>query len=264
MNKSVVSRRDFIGRGLAAAGTALAGPALLHAAEGAARRRPNVVLIVTDGQRLEHFGSIRKRALTPHMDRLRAEGIFFSRAYTSTSVCTPSRFSCLTGRYASRCAAPSFVKSYTKEGQTNVQWNTHLDHEKHTLPKVMQAAGYATGMVGKWHNGSPPAWGQLRRTVKPNDDPADPRIAKILGETQDAIHAYIREQGFDYAAAINLGNFGSYPLRKMRCHNQEWITKGALDFIDANKGKPCFLISSGSYRLSSGLINSASSPPSTP
>jgi len=200
-----------------------------------------VVLIVTDDQKLDHFGSIRKKALTPHMDRLRAEGIFFSRAYTSTSVCTPSRFSCLTGRYASRCSAPSFMKAYTKEGQTNVQWNTHLDHEKHTLPKAMQAAGYATGMVGKWHNGAPRAWGQIRRKVKPNDDLVDPRVVKILVETQEAIHAYIRDQGFDYAAAINLGNFGSYPLRKMRCHNQEWITKGALDFIDQNKGRPFFL-----------------------
>ena len=240
MSSPHISRRDFLHRGLAATGAAaFAGPARLHAAAG--RRGPNVVLIVTDDQRLDHFGSIRKKALTPNMDRLAAEGMCFSRAYTSTSVCTPSRFSCLTGRYASRCSSPSFLRSYTKEGQTNVQWNTRLDHEKHTLPKAMQAAGYTTGMVGKWHNGAPQAWGRIRSKVKPNDDPADPRVAKILADTQDAIHAYIREQGFDYAAAINMGNFGSYPIRKMRCHNQEWISKGALNFIDQNQDKPFFL-----------------------
>jgi len=241
MNHRPISRRDFVSHGLAAAGAALAGPALLHAAEGAARRKPNVVLIVTDDQKLDHFGSIRKKALTPHMDRLRAEGVFFSRAYTSTSVCTPSRFSCLTGRYASRCSSPSFLKAYSKEGQTSVQWNTHLDSERHTLPKAMQAAGYATGMVGKWHNGAPQAWRRIRSKVKPGDDPADPKVAKVLAETQEAIHAYIRDQGFDYAAAINIGNFGSYPIRRMRYHNQEWITKGALDFIDQNKDQPFFL-----------------------
>ena len=133
MNNSTLSRRDFLHRGLAApVAAALSGPALLHAA-GGARRKPNVVLIVTDDQRLDHFGSIRKRALTPNLDRLAAEGMCFSRAYTSTSVCTPSRFSCLTGRYASRCSAPSFLRSCTQEGQTNVQWNTHLDHDPDQL-----------------------------------------------------------------------------------------------------------------------------------
>ncbi|MBL7223361.1 MAG: sulfatase-like hydrolase/transferase [Candidatus Brocadiae bacterium] len=242
MSISAVSRRDFLKHSMAATGAAaLAGQSLLHAAEERARRRPNVVLIVTDDQKLEHFGFLRKKALTPHMDRLAGEGMLFTRAYTSTSVCTPSRFSCLTGRYASRCSAPSFLRSYTKERQTNVQWNTLLDHEKFTLPKAMKAAGYVTGMVGKWHNGGPQAWGRIRSKIKPADDPADPRVAKTLAEAQEAIHAYIRDQGFGYAAAINMGNFGSYPIRTMRCHNQEWITKGALDFIDQHKDKPFFL-----------------------
>ncbi len=241
MSSRPISRRDFVGQGLGAAGAVLAGPALERAAEGAPRRRPNVVLIVTDDQRLDHFGFLRKKALTPHMDRLAAEGMYFARAYATTSVCTPSRFSCLTGRYASRCAAPSFLGSYTEEGQTNVQWNTPLDREAFTLPKVMQAAGYVTGMVGKWHNGAPQAWARIRSKVKPDDDPADPRVARILAETQAAIHAYIREQGFDYAAAINVGNFGSFPIRTMRCHNQEWVTQGALDFIGRNRDKPFFL-----------------------
>jgi len=228
-------------KALAAGATASAfAPFATPAAAGPARR-PNIVLIVTDDQRLDHFGFIRRRALTPHIDRLAAEGVHFTRAYASTSVCTPSRFACLTGRYASRCAHPSFAKATTREGQTQVQWNTPLDAEEFTLPKALSAAGYATGMVGKWHNGAPRAWGQLRSKVKRTDDPADPRVAKILAETQEAIHAYIREQGFDYAAAINIGNFGSYPIRSMRCHNQEWVTKGALDFIDQNKDKPFFL-----------------------
>ena len=240
MDRSTISRRDFVSHSMAAAGAAVTCPALLHAEEGA-RRRPNVVLIVTDDQKLDHLGFLRKKALTPNMDRLAAEGMFFSRAYTSTSVCTPSRFSCFTGSYASRCSSPSFLKSYTTEGQTNVQWNTELNYEKHTLPKVMRAAGYVTGMVGKWHNGAPRAWSRIRDKIKPSDDPNEPRVAKVLAETQETIHEFIRQQGFDYAASINMGNFGSYPIRSMRFHNQEWITKGALDFIDRNKDRPFFL-----------------------
>ncbi|NQT85585.1 sulfatase-like hydrolase/transferase [bacterium] len=204
-------------------------------------RRPNVLFIVTDDQALNAFGFIRKKALTPHIDRLAAEGVYLSRAYASSSVCTPSRFTCLTGRFASRCANPGFQRSASKEGQTLVQWNTSLESERWTLPRVLKQAGYRTGIVGKWHNGAPPGWGALLGAIPRDGDPADAAVAKALRDMQTTLHEWVKTLGFDYAASMNQGNFGAHPCRALRVHNQDWITKGALDFIDANRENPFFL-----------------------
>jgi len=58
---------------------------------------------------------------------------------------------------------------------------------------------------------------------------------------QSALHGWVKTLGFDYAASMNQGNFGAHPCRALRVHNQEWITKGAVDFIDASADKPFFL-----------------------
>ena len=233
-----MERRRF----LEATGLALAAAAWPRAA-GAARprRRPNVVLVVTDDQHLDSFGFLRHKALTPHIDRLAAEGAYLSRAYASSSVCTPSRFSCLTGRYASRCQSQGFRNSTSREGQTCVQWNTGLEAERRTLPRALKQAGYATGVVGKWHNGNPPGWRDVLAAIPRDGDPADPTLARHLRDGQDRLHAWLRTLGWDYAASVNVGNFGSHPCRALRFHNQEWVTQGALAFIDAHRDEPFFL-----------------------
>jgi len=237
-----VRRRDFLkvcGLGAAAG--------CVRAAAGAGprpKRKCNVVFIITDDQHVNTFGFLCRKGpkpLTPHIDKLAARGVYFSRCYASSSVCTPSRFTCLTGMYASRSRSRNFVRSVSKEGQTNVQWNADLRPGDLTLPKVLRRHGYATGAVGKWHNGGPPEWGRLRDTIKPDADPADPDVARRLRAAQDALHAHVRSCGFDYAAAINLGNYGAHVCRRLRQHNPEWITQGALAFIEANKDRPFYL-----------------------
>jgi len=242
----MLDRREFLRRVGAVAGAAALGVAAGPA--GAAKRagRPNVVFIITDDQPVGSFGFLHrkgrgKRALTPHIDRLAGQGMVLSRCYATSSVCTPSRFTCLTGMYASRAASTNFRKQITPEGQTVVQWNTDIGAADQMLAKALKAAGYVTGAVGKWHNGGAPGWLAVRRTVKPGDDPADAAVAETLRAGQEALHAMVRSRGFDYAASINLGNFGAHELRKLRYHNPEWITTGALDFIEANKARPFYL-----------------------
>jgi len=245
-NDKPLSRRAFLRGSIGTAAGLGATSLLLHpstssAAQARPRRRPNVLFIITDDQHLDTFGFLAGQALTPNIDRLAAEGVYFSRGYVSSSVCTPSRFACLTGAYASRCHSDSFKNSTSPEGQTNVQWNTDLASEPTNLAKVLQQARYATGVVGKWHNGGPPGWQKLRDGVTLDSDPAEPKIAKILEGAQDRLHEWVRGLGFDYAASANLGNFGAHPCRALRHHNQEWITKGALDFIEQNKDRPFYL-----------------------
>ncbi len=220
---------------------------VMHMASGATAapdrddRRPNVLLVITDDQRLDSFGFLRGKALTPAIDRLAAEGVYFSRGYVPSSVCTPSRYTCLTGRYASRAQSENFRRCTTPEGQTCVQWNTELRPEDSTLPKVLRRAGYVTGMVGKWHNGGGKTWSGINRDQLRDADPADPQIAQILTDAQAALHQQIGSCGFDYVASANLGNFASHPCRALRYHNPEWITRGAIDFIEQNKDRPFFL-----------------------
>ena len=235
-------RREFLKHlGAGAAAIGLIRTATFSAAAAAAKKRPNVVFIITDDQRVDTFGFLGKKALTPHIDKLAGQGMYFSRCYVSSSVCTPSRFTCLTGRYASRAKSTNFARSTSKEGQTNVQWNTDIQPSDLTLAKVLQRNGYVTGAVGKWHNGGPPRWRQLSRTIRPDADPADAATAKALGNAQAALNAWVRSCGFTYAESINLGNFSAHVCRKLRHHNPEWITQGALDFLDRHEGKPFYL-----------------------
>ena len=233
------SRRRF----LAAAAGGAAGLALGPLGNGATGkpRRPNVVFILTDDQRLDAFGFLRHKALTPHMDRLATEGVTFRRGYVSSSVCTPARYTCLTGRYASRARSRNFLNATSPEGQTCVQWNVDIRPGDPTLPKALRKAGYATGFVGKWHNGAPAETRKRLQKVRPDADPADADVSANLRAAQDALHQYVRSCGFDYAEAVNLGNFGAHPCRALRYHNQEWITHGALEFIDRNRDRPFFL-----------------------
>ena len=199
-------------------------------------KRSNIVFIITDDQHLSTFGFLSGNVLTPNIDRLAAEGVYFSRGYASTSVCTPSRFTCLTGKYASRCRGPNFINDISAEGQTRITWNTHILENMPNLPKVLQKAGYVTGAVGKWHLGGP----KLKR-IPLDSDPTDPEIAKILKDNQAQLCEHVKKQGFSYAASMHLQNLKNNPCRALGQHNVEWTVKGALDFIEQNKDRPFYL-----------------------
>jgi arylsulfatase A-like enzyme len=110
--------------------------------------RPNVVLIYTDDHAQWALGSHgNKEVHTPHMDRLAADGMRFTRGFTK-AVCSPSRAMLLTGLYSHRVGIPDFIP----HGNPVVSGNG-LPPGTPTIASVLKQAGYRTGLIGKWHLG---------------------------------------------------------------------------------------------------------------
>ncbi len=107
--------------------------------------KPNIVVILADDigyGDLEAYGATKVK--TPNVNRLASGGIRFLNAYATAATSTPSRYSLLTGQYA-------FRRNDTGVAAGNAF--TIIKPEQETMPKMMQQAGYTTGVVGKWHLG---------------------------------------------------------------------------------------------------------------
>lgn len=122
-----------------AAAAALAGPGI-YASEAADEKktRPNVIVILTDDHRWDAFGFMKHPFLqTPNLDRIANEGVVFENAFVTTSLCSPSRASFLTGDYPHKHGV---VTNHTP-------WNNN----NRTLFEPVKEAGYDVAFIGKWH-----------------------------------------------------------------------------------------------------------------
>ena len=114
----------------------------LAVAQQSSAGRPNMIFIMTDDHAAHAIGAYGSRVnSTPHLDRLAREGALLTSVFATNSICTPSRAAILTGQY-------SHINGVTMFNR--------LDSSRMTVARLLQRAGYHTGMVGKWHLGSMP------------------------------------------------------------------------------------------------------------
>src|SRR5437867_5070078 len=112
----------------------------MGAAEADAGQRPNVLFILCDDLRWDALGYAGNRYVkTPNIDRLAKEGVYFKNAFCTTSLCSPSRASILSGLYAHRHGVRDNF--------------TEFPSELPNLASLLKRAGYATAYIGKWHMG---------------------------------------------------------------------------------------------------------------
>ena len=238
-----IKRRNFLKQMSAAAGIVVASPWLSGkslSAQDTPAKKPNIIFIITDDQQRNMFNFREEgkgKNLSPNIDRLASEGTILRGQHCSSPVCTPSRFSCLTGQYASRAQNIWFKQITEKEGQSVVQWNTKIISSTPNVAKFLKQAGYATGMVGKNHVVHVPGWKRLPA----KSDPEDPAVIEQLKVNADLIREELKKNGFDYGEAIYHNNPDWIGPRKLAVHNLDWVTKAGLDFIDQNKDRPFFL-----------------------
>ena len=115
---------------------------------GMAYAAPNVVLIMADDfgvGSINAYGAPEELVKTPNLNKLAESGMRFTNANTPASICSPTRYALLTGRYAWRGPLPF--------GVVNVFDPLVVETDRMTLPKYLQGMGYATAQIGKWHLG---------------------------------------------------------------------------------------------------------------
>lgn len=190
---------------------------------------PNIVLILVDDLGYGDLGAYGGQVIkTPRIDRMADEGVRLTNFYTSAPVCSPSRAALLTGRYPKRShmTLPLYPKNHHMEYLLKLvdryQFDvTGLPEDEATFPELLRAAGYRTGLIGKWHLGDQP--GHL-----PNDSGFDDFYG-VLYSNDVAKFAVWRDYEIEVPAPVEQSSL-----------TQDY-TREALQFIEANADRPFFL-----------------------
>ncbi len=191
--------------------------------KSAPAHKPNIIFILADDLGWTDLGCFGSRFYeTPNLDRLASQGMRFTDAYSSCTVCSPSRASILTGQYPARLHITDWISGHIRpKAKLRVpDWTQYLPFETMNIAKALKSAGYISASIGKWHLGG--------ETYYPDKQGFDLNIA--------GTHA---GQPLTYFAPYKIETLQEDPDGQPYLTDR--LTAEALKFIEKNKGRPFFL-----------------------
>jgi len=214
----------------------LAPLAALHAAD-APKPKPNIIVILADDlgwADLSCYGSTFHES--PNLDKLAAQGMRFTQAYSSSPYCSPSRAALLTGRHPARLKITDYIPSNRESGKLlPAEMKMQLPLEEVTMAEELRDAGYATWHVGKWHLGE--------RGFLPEDQGFELNIA---GNHSGAPNSFFWPYGHDNPAAAKRYHGSPVPglveggqLGEQLCDR---LTSEAMKLIDERDARQPFFL----------------------
>lgn len=190
-------------------------------------RKPNIIFVLADDlgyADINCFDPLQRDYYeTPNIDKLAAQGMKFTQAYTNAANCSPSRAAIISGQYYPH--QPIYHVGDPSQGKMIPAPNAHaLPLEKFTVAEALKQRGYSTGFIGKWHIGEPPTSGP-------------------------------REQGFDTnLGGYNAGNPGNWKGGYFQPNNNPYIddanegeylthylTRKAIEYIEEHQNESFYL-----------------------
>lgn len=190
-------------------------------------KSPNIIVIVSDDGGYADFGCYGGTQIpTPHINSLAKEGVRFTNAYVSASVCAPSRAGILTGRYQQRFGFEHNMSGKPGPGYTEADMG--LDLSQKTIADELKTNGYRTIAIGKWHQGNADAYFPLNRGFD-----------EFYGfrEGSRNFSGYKTPRKDIYAL---YDNNTIIPEEKIT-YLTDMFTQKAVDFIDRNQTRPFFM-----------------------
>lgn len=215
---------------------------------GLSGQKPNIVIIVSDDQSFNSIGyTSNGAAYTPGIDMLARNGMVFTNAHHPVTVCSPSRYAMLTGKFSGRCEGENYLEKFPLGSPTRTENSCELRLTEQHLGRILKENGYRTGFVGKSHImehdilsvSNWPSYGL--QTYAQDDDPYNQAVSAKMKHNHDVYQSIVRSYGFDYADGIYMANVKELRNDALNIHNLEWTVDKARKFIDQEKDHPFFL-----------------------
>lgn len=157
-------------------------------AGGSTAEKPNIVIIYMDDLGYGDVGAYGATEIeTPNIDALASGGVMFTDGYSTSATCSPSRYALLTGRYPWRNERAKILSGTAP---------LLIDTSRVTLPKMLKAEGYHTGIVGKWHLGLGDGNVDWNTRISPGPNEVGFDYAHIMAATQDRVPTVYIENGY--------------------------------------------------------------------